>query len=292
MRISPTNHKLIVAATYAAVGISCILVCTKIVAWRLSGSLSLQGSLIDSLLDSISSIVNFFIVRQALKPPDKEHRFGHGKAEALAGMGESIFIAASALWLIIEAIHRLIAPERLLTPTFWSNFLMLSAIALTFVLVVFQHLVVKRTRSVAIAADALHYKGDLLMTIGVFISLNGAAYFGCGQLDVFVAIFIAGYLLVSSWKIGMSSLHILMDRELPDAVREQISFIATNHKEVLGMHDLRTRSSGQFEFIQMHLELEGSLSLTKAHAITQEVADELHKKFPQAEVIIHQDPLP
>lgn len=286
-----SRRSLILIATYAAVIVSCILVATKIVAWRLSGSLSLQASLIDSLLDSMSSIVNFFIIRQAVKPADAEHRFGHGKAEALAGMGEAIFIAASALWLTIEAVHRLFFPVKLIKPTFLGNSLMLSAIVLTFILVLFQHIVVKRTKSVAIAADALHYRGDLLITIGVFVSLNGAAYFDWGQFDVFVAIFIAGYILVSSWKIGVHALHILMDRELPNAIREEISAIALGHSRVQGIHDLRTRSSGQSEFIQMHLELEGSLSLIEAHEITQEVAEALYRKFPDAEVIIHQDPI-
>lgn len=278
-------------ATYGAVGVAAILIAAKFFAWMRTDSLSLQASLIDSLLDMVASVINLLVVRQALKPADKEHRFGHGKAEALGGLGQSAFIAGSAVWLIIDAIHRLIYPHPLQDGKLGSLIMIMASI-LTLFLVFYQRYVVKRTRSLAISADSLHYLGDFYTNIGVLVSLNVSVFLGWERLDSLVGAGIAAYILHSSWRIGQRSLDVLMDRELPDEARQKILEIALSHPQVWGVHDLRTRSAGLQDFIQMHLDMDEKLPLLKAHAIAEEVELALRKAFPHAEVIIHQDPIP
>lgn len=288
----PKHHKfLITTATYGAVAVAAILIAAKFFAWMRTDSLSLQASLIDSLLDMVASIINLLVVRQALKPADKEHRFGHGKAEALGGLGQSAFIAGSAVWLLIEVTHRLINPHSLQDAQIGS-FVMIMASILTLLLVLYQRYVIKRTRSLAIAADSLHYLGDFYTNIGVLVSLNVSVFFGWTYLDSFVGAGIAAYILHSSWKISQRSLDVLMDRELPDDARLEITKIALSHPHVWGVHDLRTRSAGLQDFIQMHLDMDEKLSLLEAHDIAHDIELSLKQAFPHAEVIIHQDPIP
>jgi ferrous-iron efflux pump FieF len=290
-RISKHDKWLITTATYGAVAVAAILIAAKFFAWMRTDSLSLQASLIDSLLDIAASIINLLVVRAALKPPDAEHRFGHGKAEALAGLGQSAFIAGSAVWLIIDAIHRLFHPHPLLESDIGSV-IMIIAIILTSLLVTFQRYVIKRTRSLAISADSLHYLGDLYTNIGVLISLNVSILLGWHHLDTLVGAGIAGYILYTSWTIGRRSLDVLMDRELPDEARLKITEIVLNHPKVWGVHDLKTRSAGLQDFIQMHLDMDEKLTLLEAHDVANDVEMALQDAFPHAEIIIHQDPLP
>lgn len=285
------HHKVLATrATYAAVGVGTVLILTKFFAWMRTDSLSLQASLIDSLLDMVSSVINLFIVRQALKPADAEHRFGHGKAEALGGLAQSAFIAGSAVWLIIDAFHRLISPHTLQEST-TGSIVMMIAIILTLLLVLYQRHVIKQTRSLAISSDSLHYLGDLYTNVGVLISLNVSAFFGWTRLDSLVGAGIAGYILYTSWSIGRRSLDVLMDRELPNESRLQIMEIALSDSRVLGIHDLRTRSAGSQDFIQMHLDMDETLSLLEAHEVANDVEVALQAAFPHAEIIIHQDPI-
>ncbi|MCE3230940.1 MAG: fieF [Alphaproteobacteria bacterium] len=286
------HHKfLITTATYSAVVVAALLIGAKSFAWMLTSSLSLQASLIDSLLDMVTSIMNLLVVRQALKPADAEHRFGHGKAEALGGLGQSAFIAGSAVWLIIDALHRLVSP-RPLQESGTGSIVMLIAIVLTLLLVLYQRYVIKQTRSLAISADSLHYVGDLYTNIGVLISLNVSVLLGWTRLDSLVGAGIAGYILYTSWSIGRRSLDVLMDRELPDKARLRIMEIALKDPRVWGVHDLRTRSAGLQDFIQMHLDMDEKLSLLEAHDVANTVELALQEAFPHAEIIIHQDPLP
>lgn len=285
-----SNAALTKLATYGAILVASILVFGKTFAWYITDSLSIQASLIDSILDTFASVVNLVAVHHALRPADKEHRFGHGKAEALAGMGQSIFIIISSGWLLAEVIKRTITPE----PLFFSSLavgIVVAGTVLTFLLVLGQRYVIRRTQSLAISADSLHYQTDLLSEIGVLISFYLSAYFNIPYFDVAVGALISVYLLYSSWNIAKKAFDILMDRELPDKVIRQIMKIAKGHPQVRGVHDLRTRSSGQSEFIQMHLDLDKDLSLEKAHAIAEEVATEINKIYPRAEVLIHQDPI-
>lgn len=290
-QLSQRHKRLITTATYGAVGVASILIGAKFFAWLRTDSLSLQASLIDSLLDMLASLINLAVVKQALKPADAEHRFGHGKAEALGGLGQSAFIAGSALWLIIDAFHRFAHPHPL-QESRTGSIVMVISIILTLGLVLYQRYVTRQTRSLAIAADSLHYLSDLYTNIGVLISLNVSALLGWSHLDSLVGAGIAGYILYTSWTIGRQSLDVLMDRELPSEARMQITKIALSHPHVWGIHDLRTRSAGTQEFIQMHLDMDEKLSLLEAHHIADKVEHALQEAFPHAEIIIHQDPIP
>lgn len=276
---------LVRLSTYVSVCVATSLVLAKIVAWKYTHSLSIQASLVDSLLDVLASLVNLFAVHHALQPADKEHRFGHGKAEALAGLGQSGFIAASSLWLVFDGIHHIFEPELTTFNPIGIQIMMFSIVA-TLGLVSFQHYVVKKTHSLAIAADSLHYRTDFLTNLTVLISLT----FGVAFFDTLVGLAIAVYIFKSSWHVGREAIHVLMDHELNDQVRGKLIEIALSHPDVLGVHDLRTRSSGLQSFVQMHVDLHEHISLLEAARIREEVFKMLSERFPYYEILIRADP--
>lgn len=290
MNLSVKKMTLIRVATYASVTVATVLVIAKLIAWQVTHSLSLQASLVDSFLDALASLINFYAVRHALRPADKEHRFGHGKAESLAGLAQSGFIAASAIWLIVEGCHRSFNPEAIQAHAVGVN-VMIFSIIITTLLIVFQTYVVKNTNSLAISADSLHYRADLLTNLVVLISLKISATYNVYLLDIGVGLCIALYILQSSWSVGRDSINILMDRELSDEARTCILNIAMDHPHVLGVHDLRTRSAGLQSFIQMHLDIIAQLSFQEAHAVSLEVSQAIGREFPQCEILIHIDPV-
>ncbi len=277
------------AATYASVSVASVLILAKTGAWLFTESVSLLSSLVDSLLDAGASIVNLLAVRHALQPADREHRFGHGKAEPLAGLAQSAFIAGSGIFLLLESADRLINPMPVENGAVGIAVMVL-AIVLTLGLVLFQRYVVKKTNSVAIAADSLHYRVDILVNAAVIVSLVLASYQGWLLADPLFAIAIVAYMAWGSLSIARESINSLMDRELPDEDRIRIRDIAMGHPEVLDVHDMRTRTAGPDTFIQLHLELPGHLLLEEAHRISDEVMYRVEDAFPNAEVLIHQDP--
>jgi len=282
------SGKLMRWATYASVAVAIVLIIIKIMAYLLTGSVAILSSLIDSFLDFLASGINLFAVRHSLVPADHDHRYGHGKAEAIAGLAQSAFIVGSALFLIFEAINRF-SHQQVLENGMVGIGVMLITIALTGLLVKFQRYVVKKTGSIAITADSLHYAGDLLLNLSVIVALILSIYLDWQIADPIFALMIALYILRSAWMIGKQSLAQLMDQELPDEVREEIKAIALQHPEVLNLHELRTRSSGRQYFFQLHLEMDGELKLKEAHQIANAVEIEICKAFPNAEVIIHED---
>ncbi len=276
-------------ATYASISVAAILIIAKTIAWSMSGSVSLLATLIDSTLDALASLLNLFAVRHALSPADKEHRFGHGKAEALAGLGQAAFIAGSAGFLLLEAGRRMAHPIPL--ESYGTGVaVMLFSIAATLLLLTFQHHVIRKTDSTAIKADALHYRTDLMVNASVIVALWLSVQ-GWAGFDALFAIGIAIYILYSAWEIVRQAFDHLMDRELPDVERDNIKRIAKAHKDVHGMHDLRSRRSGTATFIQLHLELDDDLTLLQAHKISDEVEWSLQAAYPGAEIIIHIDPI-
>ena len=283
------NARLMRLATYASVGVAGVLIVIKTGAWLATDSVVILSSLIDSVLDSMASVVNLIAVRQALTPADYEHRFGHGKAESLAGLAQSAFIMGSALFLLFEAGSRLITPRDISYGDVGIAVMVVS-IVLTFALVWFQTHVARRTGSTAISADSVHYKADLLVNVGIIVSLVLVSRLGWTLLDPLFAIAIAGYIVHGVWGIARKSLNVLMDREVATEDRERILEIARAHPAVKGVHDLRTRLSGTQPFIQLHLELAGAMTLTDAHIISDQVEAEIMAEFPDSEVIIHQDP--
>lgn len=280
---------LIQTATYISVGVAIVLIIIKCGAWLTTGSMSLKISLIDSVSDAVASVINLFAVREALRPADREHRFGHGKIEALAALGQSAFIVGSALFLMVEATRRLFIPNVIEQPQI-GIIVMVISIVLSLALVIFQKYVVHVTKSTAIKADATHYQADMLMNIGVLVALGAVQWLQWNSADALISLFIGSYILYSAWTITSEAFHILIDRELPEEQRQHIKNIVGQHEKVMGIHDLRTRSAGQQCFVQLHLELDGHLTLNDTHTIADEVTTLIVKEFPHAEVIIHQDP--
>lgn len=276
-------------AAAASVTVATILILAKFAAWLTTGSVSLLSALIDSTLDMAASLINLIAIHQATQPPDKEHRFGHGKAEPLAGLAQAGFVMGSAGFLLVHAGERLIRPAPI-SNTEIGYAVMALSIVLTVGLVLYQRSVVRRTGSLAINADSLHYSVDLVTNVSVIVALTLSTQFGWYAADPLIAIAIGVVILRSAWKILKQSLNLLMDRELPDADRERIRHIARSHPEVIDIHDLRTRSSGTHVFIQFHLELDGNMTLLDAHTIADQVMGELERAFPHAEVLIHEDP--
>ncbi|MDO8606056.1 MAG: cation diffusion facilitator family transporter [Phaeospirillum sp.] len=284
-----THGHLMRWATYASTATAGLLIAVKLAAWVATDSVALLSTLIDSTLDLAASLINLMAVRQSLQPADAEHRFGHGKAEALAGLGQAAFIVGSGGLLLIQASGRLAHPEPIAHGE-WGIAVMLFSIVATVALVVYQRSVIARTGSLAISADSLHYVGDVMINLSVIVSLLLSMGPGWVIADPLFAIAIAGWLLINAWQIMRGSLDTLMDHELPEEARTRILAIADSHPEVLSHHDLRTRTSGRQGFIQLHLELPADLPLVQAHRIADEVETAILKEFPHFEVIIHEDP--
>ncbi len=284
------SARLLRAATAASLGTAVVLSIVKLGAWLLTGSVSVLASLIDSMLDLVTSALTLLAVRWSLSPPDDEHRFGHGKAEALAGLGQATFVAGSAVFLVLHAVDRLLHPQPLQnTPA--GIGVMVFAIVATGALVLFQRWVVRRTGSTAIRADSLHYVTDLLANASIIVALL-VAQAGFPGVDPVFGVVIAGYILYSAWQIGHDAVQTLMDRALPPEVEAAIGAAAMQHPEVLGIHELKTRQAGTDYFIQLHLELDQHLSLFHAHRIADEVEATLAASYPNADILIHQDPVP
>jgi len=283
------SARLMRLATYASVAVACTLIAAKSGALFVTGSAVILASLIDSLLDGAASLLNLVAVRHSLQPADSKHRFGHGKAEALAGLGQAAFIGGSAVFLGFESVQRLIVPH----PVEQSEIgiaVTLFALALTIVLVAFQRYVSRVSGSIAISADALHYASDVLLNLGVIAGLVLSGRFGVPVADPAIALLIAGWIAYSAVRIFQASYDQIMDRELPDADRNRVREIALSHAGVHAIHDVRSRLSGSTPFIQLHIEMQPDLTLHQAHIISDQVEAKVKAAFPGAEVIIHQDP--
>ena len=266
-----------------------ILILAKLVAWLMTGSSSLLASLTDSLMDISASLINLFALRYSLTPADHDHSFGHGKAESLASLAQAAFITGSALVLVMNGFSRLINPEPLnnLDIGIWVT---LGSLALTLVLVAFQSLVVQKTQSQAIRADRLHYQSDVLFNIGVLLAL-GCSWYGWLWADGLFAILLGLFILKGALEIGYEAVQTLLDRQLPDVEREQIVELVKSVPGVHGIHDLRTRQAGPLRFIQLHLELDDTLPLMRAHDLADQAEALILKQYPGADVIIHMDPI-
>ncbi|MGB5474275.1 MAG: cation diffusion facilitator family transporter [Gammaproteobacteria bacterium] len=280
--------RLLKLATTASVLTALLLIVGKTAAWLLTGSISVLASLVDSLMDAAASIINLVAVRVSLQPPDEEHRFGHGKVEPLAALAQAAFIAGSAVFLVLHAVDRLMHP-RPVEDVMVGIVVMGFAVTATAALLLIQHHVIRRTRSTIVRADSLHYTTDLLTNLGTIAALALTQY-GWSVLDPLFGILVAIYICYGAWHIGHDAFHHLIDRELPDEVRERVKQLARAEPLVRGLHDLRTRQSGAMEIIQLHLELDADLTLGEAHAATDRVELAIREAFPLADVIIHQDP--
>lgn len=276
-------------AAIVSVGVALFLVAIKAFAWFTSHSVALLASLADSALDLFASLMNLVAIRHSLTPADAEHRFGHGKAEPLAGLAQGAFIAASALFLILESVKRLMTPEPVAQGGMALAVMGIS-IAVTFGLVMYQRRVVSQTGSLAVAADRLHYAGDLLSNLGVVVALLLAGFLGWLWADPVSAIGVALILLHAAWGVARQSMDQLMDRELPDADRARIRGIAESFPAVKGVHNLKTRQAGISTFIQFDIVLDAAMTLAQAHAVSDAVSAAIAAAWPGAQIVIHQDP--
>jgi ferrous-iron efflux pump FieF len=276
-------------ATYASISVAGAMVLVKLAAWLMTGSVSLLSSLLDSLLDAAASLVNLIAIYQALTPADREHRFGHGKAEPLASLGQSAFITGSAVLLIIQGLQHLLTPAPV-TNSGVGIAVMVFAIVVTFALVRYQQHIIKRTGSLVVSSDELHYRSDLILNGAVIVSLVVTTVLGWPYIDPLFGIAIGVWIIYGAWRVARKAIVQLMDQELPDEARARIRQIALAHPQVLSVHDLRTRAAGPDAFVQIHLEMDGDLTLKEAHHVSDAVEADILAAFPQAEVMIHQDP--
>lgn len=288
MTTSTEHARLLRLATRASVAVACTLIVAKAIAWWLSGSVSMLAGLTDSALDGVSSLLNLLAVHYALRPADDDHRYGHGKAESLAGMAQALFIGGSAVLIALQAIERLKHPEPI-GAAWLSIGVIVFSLALTVALLMLQHQVIKATGSNVVSADSLHYRSDLLLNGSILVALVLAG-FGWHQVDPWFGLGIAAYILWSAIHIAQESFAVLMDEELPPDVSQHMLELACGVPGVLGAHDLRTRISGNQWFVQLHLELPGDLTLSVAHGISDQAADAIHAAYPRAEVLVHADP--
>ncbi len=285
---TPEQARLLKRVTLASFTTALLLVGLKAWAWYESGSVSLLASVLDSGMDAIASLIILLAVRYALQPADEDHRFGHGKAEPLAALAQSVFIAGSALFFLLHALDRLLHPlplqhETLAIATMWIS------LALTLLLIAYQRHVIRRTHSTAIKADALHYTGDIAANLVTLVALYITTH-GWPQADAWFGLAIGLWIGWQAIQVGREALDQLLDRQLPDEMIERIRQIVLTHPQVWGFNDLRTFRSGPTLHIQLDLELDDNLSLKEAHAIAEEVTTQLQHAFPNADVMIHQEP--
>lgn len=287
--IDPVSLQLKKRAAQASIAVGSVLIAIKLYAYVVTQSVSLLASVMDSFFDVFASVITLASVIHAATPADEQHRYGHGKMEALSALAQAVFIFVTACFLLYEAVSRLFAPVFLSEPMVGVAISAI-AIVMTVALVAFQKRVIAKTHSVAISADHLHYKGDLYMNLGVIAALLISTATGMASIDALFAGAIALNLLYGVWGIVRKSVDILMDRELSVKQRDDIMALITRHPAAVSVHDLRTRSTGERIFIEFHLEMDGNLTLHQAHDVTEEIEKMIFDAYPASEVIIHQEP--
>jgi ferrous-iron efflux pump FieF len=277
-------------AALASVSVALLLLLLKSHAAWATGSVAMLGSLADTLLDLVASLVTLFGVRVAAAPADRDHRFGHGKAEALAALFQVVLIAVSAAGILWRAVQRLI--ENQVTAGAGEG-IAVSAIAMaaTLVLLVYQRRVIARTGSIAIETDHVHYQSDLLLNLSVIAALVLEQYLSLGGADALFGIAIALWLAWGAWRASSRAIDQLMDKEWPEEKRRRFVEVAARHPELKGLHDLRTRTSGSRDFVQFHVWMDPAMSVADAHEVLDEVEAKLEMEFPGAEILIHIDPV-
>jgi ferrous-iron efflux pump FieF len=281
--------KLTFAVTAMSVATSGFLTALKLFGWWGGGSVALLASLADSALDVLAALATFVAVRVAAAPPDAEHRFGHGKAEAFSSLLQGGLVFASAALIGQQAVMRLIKPSPV-GEEGWALVIMAVSSVLTLVLVTAQSRVLKRARSVAVSGDRAHYTADLASNAAAFIGIGIAALTHDPRWDAGAGLFVAVWLLWGAVSVFREAGDHLMDKELNAAERQRIVDCVLDDPKIQGLHDLRTHASGPGIHIQMHIDLDPDLTLTTAHQIVDAAEARLLRTFPTADVIIHPDP--
>ena len=290
--MSGVHHRhggLTTRAAVASVATAIFLLLLKAFAAWQTGSVAMLGSLADTSLDFVASLVTLFGVRLAATPADFDHRFGHGKAEALAALFQVGIIAVSALGIGWRAVERLIEGERTAQAEYGIA-VSIIAMAATLTLLAYQRRVIARTGSVAIEADHVHYQTDLLLNVAVIAALALDQYLGLTGADPLLGIGIALWLVRGAYKASSRAIDQLMDREWPEEKRQRFIEVAGRHPELRGLHDLRTRTSGSLDFVQFHIWVDPDMTVAEAHKVMEEIEQKLHAEFPRMDILIHLDP--
>lgn len=288
--MAPTDSARITQGAAAlSVGVALLLVAMKAGAWIASSSIAMLSSLADSMLDLVTSLFTLFAVRYAATPPDPEHRWGHGKAEAFAGLFQAGLVAVSGALIAVEAVRRLI-DQRPVEHGAMAIGVMAVSIALTAALIAYQSRAVRQTGSVAVKGDRAHYAADLGANIVVIAGIAVSMALHWTWADAVAGLLVAAWLAWGAWQVAREAADQLMDRELPEDARDRIRSLAMADGHVLGVHSLRTRASGPLLHIQFHADLDPELSLRQAHEIIVAAEARIHEAFPAADVLIHPDP--
>ncbi len=286
---SAQHARLTTRAAALSTAVALLLIVLKAWAWLASSSVAMLASLADSTLDFVASLITYYAVRYAAAPPDNEHRFGHGKAEAFAGLMQSGLVALSGVLIVMEAVPRFFTRAEV-SQGMASLAVMVVSIVLTAGLISAQTHAIRRTGSVATRADRLHYAGDLISNLVVMAGIGAAAWFGWTWADAAAALVVAAWLAWGALQVAREAADHLLDRELPDEARAQIRALAQSDPELGRVHDLRTRTSGPYVHIQFHVDLAPTLTLEDAHKIIVAAEDRIRGEFPTADIIIHPDP--
>ena len=283
------RSKLTTRAAIASIAMAVVLIALKSWAAYETDSTAMLGSLADSGLDLVASLVVLLGVRIAAQPADWDHRFGHGKAEALASLVQVILITISAIFIGFRAVQRLLAGAETADAELGIG-VSLIAMVLTAALITYQRHVVRRTGSLAIGTDRLHYSSDLLLNGSVVVALALDQYAGLTGADAVFGLLIALWLLWGAWSASSHALDQLMDREWPDELRERFLAAAKDYPELSGLHDFRTRSSGTHYFAQFHVWVPADWTVQEAHDRLDAAEEALRERFPGTEILIHVDP--
>ncbi len=288
---SAEESRLKSSAARLSILAAAFLITLKISAGWLTGSISVWASLLDSAMDIFASSINYFAVRAAARPPDEDHAYGHGKAESLAGLFQAAVITVSGIFIISEAIKRIAAP-RPVTSEWLGIATMFIAAFVSIALVAYLRRVSRATESPALKADAVHYASDVYTNAAALVALLMTALTSWKLIDPLISIAISGYILWSAVSVARDAIDVLMDRRLPVEINEQITTVVHRHRAegVVGFHDLRTRRSGSYKFIDLHLEVRRDQSLEEAHALTVRVLRAIEAEIPRSRVQIHTDP--
>ena len=277
------------SAALASISVALLLVVLKGWAAWTTGSTAMLGSLADTVLDLIASMATLAGVWVAAQPADRQHRFGHGKAEALAAMFQVTLISISAVTLAFRAVEQFVSGARTEAA---EGGILVSAIAMaaTFALLAWQRHVIRKTQSLAISTDHVHYQSDLLLNLAVIIALVLDQYAEIRGADPVFGLIIAGWLAWGAWGASHEAIVQLMDREWPEDKRKAFVEVMARHPELRGVHDLRTRTSGNRDFVQFHVWVDPDMSIRDAHRVMDEIELKLKTEFPGVEMLIHPDP--
>lgn len=276
-------------AALASISAAMLLLAIKIWAAWSTGSTAMLGSLADTTLDLVASVATLFAVWIAAQPADDKHRFGHGKAEAIGALFQIILISVSALGIASSAIEQFIAGTRVQAAS-TGIAVSIFAIVVTLALLTWQRYVFRRTGSLAIETDSVHYQSDLLLNIAVIAALVLDQYAGFSRADPIFGLGIAGWLAWGAYRASQNVIDQLMDREWPDEKKQRFLNIVAQHPNISGAHDMRTRTSGERDFVQFHVWLDGDMTVKAAHAVMDDLEERLQESFPGTEILIHPDP--